>query len=424
MNFLDKVKFKVYKKLQKSIRGIPLEAEEEEFKKSKDPAMTDYLELYKNYVWVYSSVFAISSACAMIPLKFYKKVSKNKKIPLDESSEVGALFFRPNPWMSSFDLWEWTFGFLELTGNCFWEVTYSEKNGRKRPVLLSPLRSDKVKIIPDPKRKIRGYEYEVNGKKIQFEPDEIIHFKYFNPTSEYWGLTALSPLQQSVIIDLYTMLYNKRFFQKGAKMSGILETDRSLTDNTIQRLRKQWEETYAGASKSHKTLILEEGLKYKQIEASKGDMEFSEGRKLSRQEVISGFGVNPAKVGIFDLTTFASAFEMKRAFYEDTILPKLKKVQAHLNELVFPKFYTNVFCEFDISGVDALKENLDIKTRIWERVLNCGVMTINEIRAQEGLPAVPWGNEPHFSTQRKQKYDARTGGPDRGLPENPRTEEE
>lgn len=50
--------------------------------------------------------------------------------------------------------------------------------------------------------------------------------------------------------------------------SGILTSDRRLTQNVIDKLRDSWQSIYQGGANAGKTIILEEGLSYKNLEIS------------------------------------------------------------------------------------------------------------------------------------------------------------
>jgi len=357
-----------------------------------------FLDLFSKYVWIYAGVYAISSTLAQIPLKFFKR-EEGRKVLVEKEHEVWKLFYPPNLEMSSYDLIEATFGYLELTGDCYWNLVFENST----PIAIYVLRPDWVSpIISKSNGKIVGYKYGPDSsREVEFEKDEVIHFKYFNPLSHLDGISGLSSAKFSVICDLYAIMFNKNFFKKGARPSGVLETDRTLTDDTILKLKKQFMKAYSGYEKAFEIPVLEAGLRFRETLRPQKDMEFSNLREMSRDEILGALGVPPSKVQYYKGASYASALEMKRSFYEDTIIPKARKLEAHLNELVLPKFWPGIECGFDFSGVDALKENWDIKSRIIERLLRCGYTYINELRAEEGKPPVEWGDKPFLITAKR-----------------------
>ena len=394
MKLIDKVaKMLGYDKARR-IREILINDFEEKLGKDRPENYEDYAIAYSQVVWVYACVSTIASAIAGAPLRIYRQTAKS----VEEISDcpLARLLSNVNLHISSYDLWEATASFLELSGNCYWEI---ERDEAGMPAAIYPMRPDHVKIVPDKANFVQGYLYEVNGRSVSLGAEEVIHFKYFNPASEYYGLGPIAAIRNSIIIDQYSVAYNKAFFKNGARPGGVLETDSFLGDEAFNRLRKQWEEGHKGTTRSHRIAILEEGLKYKPISMSPRDMEFLKQRKLCREEICAVFKVPPALVGIYEYANYANAEHQNRAFWQKTVIPKLRKLEHRLNNSLvpifdtgFPKDGTKWFVRFDTSAVDALKENEDIKTQVQERLVRSGIMTINEVRRLENLPPVPWGD--------------------------------
>jgi len=343
------------------------------------PAKTlDYLETYERAIWTYASVFRISTAFAKVPFRIYKKraTKKGQRIELLDHL-VNYVFETPNPYSTRFDLWEATTAFAEHTGNSYWELV---SEGNKPPEEIYVLRPDRMEIKPSKKKLVENYQFEVNGRKIIFLPEDILHFKYFSPTSDLYGTSASASAEKSVILDLYALQFNAQFFKAGARLMGTLETDRHLSDKAFKRLESKWIGRYGGVAKSFKTAVLEEGLKYKPIASSHTDMEFIEQRKMTREEVLAAYGVPPAIVGLFEYANYANSLEQKRLFWQDTMIPKLKKTEENVSSFFLPRYGTRLVGEFDLTVIQALQESEEAKQKIACGLTDSGIMTRNEAR--------------------------------------------
>jgi HK97 family phage portal protein len=373
------------------VREILVDEFEERLGKDRPENYEDYAIAYGQVVWVYACVSTIATAVAGVPLRAYRMMANDIQEVSD--SRLARLLSDVNPHMSAYDLWEATASFLELSGNCYWEI---EKGEDGLPAAIYPMRPDRVKIVPDRRNFVMGYLYEVNGRSVSLDADEVVHFKYFNPSNEYYGLGPIAAIRNSIIVDQYSVAYNKAFFKNGAHPGGVLETGASLSDETFNRLRKQWEEGHKGSSHAHRVAILEEGLSYKPIGLSPRDMEFLNQRKFCREEICAVFKVPPALVGVYEYANYANAESQNKAFWQKTIIPKLNKLELKLNNSLLPMFRSEAgerwFVKFDTAAVDALKENEDVKSQVQERLVRAGIMTINEVRRAENLPPVPWGD--------------------------------
>jgi len=342
------------------------------------PKTRDYLASYEKSIWMYASVFRISTAFAKVPFRVYKKrvTKKGRRTELTDHL-VNYVLNTPNPYCTRFDLWEATTAFAELTGNSYWELV---SEGKKPPEEIYVLRPDRMEIKASKKKLVDSYQFEVNGRKIIFLPEDILHFKYFSPTSDLYGTSANTAAEKSIILDLYALQFNAQFFKAGARLMGTLETDRHLSDKAFKRLERKWVGRYGGMEKSFKTAILEEGLKYKPIASTHTDMEFIEQRKMTREEILAAYGVPPAIVGLFEYANYSNSLEQKRLFWEDTMIPKLKKTEENVSSFFLPRYGTRLVGEFDLSTIEALQESQEAKQKIACGLTDSGIMTRNEAR--------------------------------------------
>jgi len=309
MKMIDRIAKVLGYEKARNVREIEIDDFEERLGKDRPENYEDYAIAYGQVVWVYACVSTIATAVAGTPLKTYRQTAKSVEEISD--SRLARLLSDVNPHISSYDLWEATASFLELSGNCYWEI---ERDDAGMPTAIYPMRPDRVKVVPDKSDFVKGYIYEVNGRSVSLDADEVIHFKYFNPANEYYGLGPIAAIRNSIIVDQYSVAYNKAFFKNGAHPGGVLETESSLSDETFNRLRKQWEEGHKGTSRAHRIAVLEDGLKYKPIGLSPRDMEFLNQRKFCREEICAVFKVPPALVGIYEYANYANADQQNRSF--------------------------------------------------------------------------------------------------------------
>ena len=67
-----------------------------------------------------------------------------------------------------------------------------------RVIEIWPLRSDKVRVIPDPQRYVKGFVYVGQGRQlVSYVAEDIVWMRYFNPLDEYAGLSPVAPLRLS-----------------------------------------------------------------------------------------------------------------------------------------------------------------------------------------------------------------------------------
>lgn len=344
-----------------------------------DQADPHYLDAYSVSVWVFRCVNLIAQQCAGIPLQFFNQ--KDEEVLKGDLIEV---LQRVNPFDTSYTLKYQIAGFLAISGNAYLNYDKSVKE-------IYILRPDRMKVVSHPVDKIQGYLYEVNGKKIAFEPDEIVHFKTYNPYNEYYGLSALKVGMLPLTTDIWAARWNKNFFKNSAIPRGALISDQDIDEPTAKRLRKSWEKVYRGTDKAHRVAVFGKGAKWQDVMTSMKDMEFIQLRKMNREEIVAIFGVPPVFVGIFEFANYANSSQQIKIFWEQTIIPMLRLLESTYDEQLIPKIQKGLYSKHDLSGVEALKENELIKATTASKLVQSGIMSPNEVRDRYyDLPEAEW----------------------------------
>ena len=340
------------------------------------------MDVYQWSSWVYMAVNRIAESCALVPMEVYR-MDGERKLAV-ERHPVEALLDNPNPYMSRFELLEQTIGMLELTGNAYW---YLAGDARGVPSQIWALRPDRVRIVPDPQAYVRGYVYEIDGQMIPFDAIEIIHFKRWHPTNDYYGMSALESASLSITSDRAMAEWNRNTFGKNnAIPAGVLSIKDMVSDADYERLKREWRTSYGGVER--KTAFLRGGqVEWHNIGLSHTDLDFLAGRKAHREEILNVFGV---PMGLFsENATEANAKVAERMFVEKTLYPKLVRLSQKITQELLPFYAGTLIAEFDdIRPTDAKARLDDIKTAL-------PIMSINEIRTQYyHLPEVTWGDLP------------------------------
>src|SRR3546814_11676792 len=98
--------------------------------------------------------------------------------------------------------------------------------------------------------------------------------------------------------------HGNRAWANGARLSGVLQTDNVMTNESIGRLRESWEQQFSGYGNTDKTAILENGLKYAQLSMCNEAAQWLESRQFSVEEIGRIFRVPPVLVAAFRLAYF------------------------------------------------------------------------------------------------------------------------
>jgi HK97 family phage portal protein len=341
-----------------------------------------YAGVYMGSPWVYVAVNRIAEAAALVPFRVLERATSPAPSPGGEAATSPALVAlpdhpferllrRPNPLMSRFELIEQTVGSLEIHGNAYWFLA-GEPGGA--PQELWPLSPDRVSIAPDPLRGVRGYIYEVDGRRIPLDAAEVVHFRRWHPANDYYGLSALEAARLAVETDRAMADWNRRYFGEGmAVPAGIVAIRERVTDADFERIKREWRAAYGG--RERKTAFLRgAAVEWHNVGLSQHDMDFLNARRFNREEIFQIFGI---PVGMFsENATEANALVGERVFIERTLWPKLVRIAEKITTDLLPFYGANLVGQFD----DIRPQ--DRALMLQEIRVARGVLTVDEIRAR------------------------------------------
>lgn len=352
-------------------------------------APSEYGEYYASSVPVYSAIKTRAEAISRPNLAVHRRSSGGSLVPVAADHPAQQLLDRVNPWYTRGDLWRATEIYLNLWGSAYWALERDE-NGRWE---IWPLRPDRVSVVPDSQKYIRGFLYMGRNGPVAYTTDEIMWMRYFNPLEEFAGLSPVAPVRLAADMGKDALRFNRNFLRNSAQPDFVLLTNETMTDSEIEEFYTRWEARYRGPGNAHRPAIASFVRDIKTLGFSQKDMDFIQGLRWSLEEVSRAFGVPKPLLSDLERATFANINAAERIFWRNTILPELRFFEEQLNRMLLPRLgYPDLVAEFDISGIEVLREDENSRVNREAQMLDRGVLTINEVRRTRNLPDVPWGD--------------------------------
>ena len=342
----------------------------------------NYLNEYS--AWTYACINTISDSVGEI--EFTLKKGDKKKASVLENHPILDVLYKPNPYMTKFDLMKATRAYLDLEGNAFW---YIVKDGKGKPIAVWPLRPDLVKVIPSKEKFVGGYLYTVGHEKYTIPAEDVLHFKEFNPIDPYRGLSVVQAAISAIDADSFAREWNAGFFANSARPDVILESPDALSPEDRDRLLSSWKDTHGGSNKGQGVAVIWGGLKATILSTSAKDMDFVESRRFTRDEIFAMFRMPKTAVGIVEDVNYASALTTNYVYATRCIKPRMAKMTDTINEFFIPMFGES---SLNLSFVDPTPQNREQLMAEYTQGLAGGWLTINEVRAAEGRPDVEGGD--------------------------------
>ena len=269
-------------------------------------------------------------------------------------------------------------------------------NDRGEVFEIWPLRSDRMRVVPDPDRYIKGFVYVGQGRQlIPYVPDDIVWIHYFNPLDEFSGLSPIAPLRLSADMGLDALRANRNSVANESTPGVFIETGDTPTDDEVREFYERWELRFRGPANVRRPVLLSGGMKAGNLGFSPKDMEYLQTMRWSLEDVARVYGVPKPMMGDLERSTFSNFETSRRVFWEDTMVPQLVFYQEALGQMLLPNLgfdTSGTFVEFDVSVIEALQESENDKAKRRQTYVSTGIMTINEMRREFNLPPVDWGD--------------------------------
>jgi len=314
-----------------------------------------------------------------------------------ESGPVYKLFRDVNRMMSTSQLIEATVSWLMMRGESIWILS-----GRNPgtitgvPVEIAVIDPQYMKhVLNKENTEIVLWKYEINGKEIPFLPSQIIHFKQWNPMSDWRGVNPLIAAEPELSMDNSINTSNKSLMKNKGIPAGLLTSEDDITAEQAKEIRDMWDKAHGGSKNTGRTAVLGSNIKYQQLALTTSDMEYFKSKQWNRSVILGRYGVPAIVAGYKDESTPLSGTDTKEQmtfFWTQTLLPILKFLEDKLDTEFSQRFAPNVKIRFDVSEIEELQVD---KVALSEKVradVKAGLLTQNEGREALGLEKVSWGD--------------------------------
>jgi HK97 family phage portal protein len=353
-----------------------------------------YGEIVAKSTPAYRAVTLRASAVRSAPLKVHRTLSDGTSEPVPDH-DLQNLLNRVNEWWTGADLMYATELYLSIWGSCFWWLEGASETSL--PDKIWPLKPSDVKIVVGKGDEyIRGFNYEVNGRRLPLLPEEVVWFRYINPNDEYAGLSPMASARLGVELGQDALTYNKAFFKNSAIPADIVFlANGPLKESQVKDFYQRLEARFKGVQKAHLPMMwdMSKGGKPERLGVSQKDMEYLGTLNYSVEEAARGWGVPPPLLMSQQTSTYNNVLEARIQFYTSTVQEEWKFLEAELNELLLPHANDDrLYVSFDTSGILPLKEAMAEIEGAQRADVTAGILTINEVRGLRNMGSVAWGD--------------------------------
>ena len=346
---------------------------------------------------------AIASAIAEPELTVYR-TGPGERVEL-ENTELGRLLARPNPHMSLDTLLAYTSTALHVAGNAYWRKLRSGSSRSGNVVELWPIspRSIEPYTTPGSSDYVTSYRYTDDaGHVTQIAPANVVHFRYgLDDDDHRLGAAPLKRLLAEVCTDQQATRYADRLLANLAINGLTLSFDKEappIDQQAADELKARISSAYGGDNVGA-TAVLSPGASLTALGFSPEQMDLKVLHRVPEERISAVLGVPAIVAGLgagLDRATYSNVREAREMFTEAKLIPLWRSLAATITASLVPDFVSDpdVVVDFDTSEVRALAEDQNALALRLKTLVEAGILTEDEARAEIGYEPKPPTAEP------------------------------
>jgi HK97 family phage portal protein len=211
---------------------------------------------------------------------------------------------------------------------------------------------------------------------VDYSTKEIIHIKENSFKSIYRGTPRLKPAYRTMYLLDNMRKFQDNFFKNGAVPGLVLKSPNTLSDRIKERMLQSWSTRYNPKNGGKRPLILDGGLEVDALtKVNFKELDFQSSITANEKIILEAMGVPPI---LLDGGNNANIRPNHRLYYLETVLPIVRKIAY-----AFERYFGFALAE-NVTDIPALQPELRDQAAYYATLVNTGIMTPNEARAQLG----------------------------------------
>ena len=320
---------------------------------------------------VYACVYKIASTIAALGLEVYEKDGANVVLA-NVHPAYNLVKVKPNEHQTAYEFWETIVASAVIYG-----VGYAviKRDQRGFAMELIPVHYSDVEL-----RAVKGERVYIVKDIGAVMPENML---------EICNLMRMSPIRlhrENLGLAKSAQDFGAEYFGQSGQMTGVLSSEQPLKKEQMDIIQGSWNNGAAQAG----TKLMPFGFKYQRISISPDEAQFIETRKFQAEEICRIFSVPPSLVQLPSQTTYNNTEQQNLMFARHTIVPWTQRVEQEIDRKLIPSYdRPQVYAKFKLS--DLQRGDSAARANYFTQMLQAGVLSINEVRAEEELNPIAGG---------------------------------
>lgn len=375
---------------------------------------------------VFSCVRVNSDSFASIPWRVAQV--DDPEADVERGHPIWKLLERPNPMMGGAKLRRAISASLDYAGGVF--LFLATKDGKaisegQWPDHIWPIRDDLVEPVRTAENPVPIAWRTRNGtKEIEFPDSAVAHIYYPDPDDPWRGCGPMQAAWRSADHLFRAEAFDDGLVENGGQISGVFTHDNKAMDpKDRDALEARIAQNHSKPQQDRKKMILPAGVTFTPTTWSPVDMQAEKLRNEKREEIARIFGVPPVMLGELEDANRSSLRELRRVYYENTVVSRADFVVEEIATQLIPKLpkeASRTLVLLDYGKTPAMREDSDAQIARMEKLVALGVPTIEAAKiAGLTISGVPNGERWVGSSLRRIDEQGLDAGAEPEEPEEP-----
>ena len=318
---------------------------------------------------VTKSVAWIASAIAALPIKMYTKTDSGYQEVYDDYRLPLLNDYSGNGMIAN-DLKRQVLTDLLLDGNGY---AYISKKGNKI-TKLSYIPTSRLTYTESVDTINKIVNVWVDGKPVQ---DYNVFRLVNNSKNGISGIGFVSDCQDLLSTVLSSLQYENSSISSGVRR-GFLKSKSKLDPDKMNELRRAWKKLTTPNQSD--VLVLNAGIEFEDASSTATESQLSQNKVINMHQILAYFGLPTNFFEGVNSDAYLTAVRI-------AILPIVKQFTNALNNyMLLESEKSNM--KFEIDTSDLLRINANERFAAYQTGLSSGILTIDEVRRMENLPAL------------------------------------
>ena len=337
----------------------------------------------------YRGVIYISSQIAKLPWFIKDKNNNNLDTVISDLLNIS-----PNPEMTAFHMKLFLIQSAINHGEGYAEI---ERSLDGRVVRLWPLNPKRVCAMRDREGTLyyQVTQGDFGGETVYLPPKDIFIVRNIHTKDGITGLGLIGYAMNTLGISLGADRFANSLYSNGGLPSGVLKHPGKISEDAARRIKESWKENHGGR-RTGGTALLEEGVTYEAISHSPDILQFLESRQFGVIEISRFLGVPPTKLFDVSAAKYSNIEHGNLEVATDTLDTWAKNLESECDMKLLNNRRGGIHSELDLYSV--FRGDMSTRATYFQKMMQSGAMTPNEIRMKEGMAPYAEGNRFFIAT--------------------------